>query len=140
MVVVPVFVAIVVFFLLFNNGLGQSPTKAKTLADNSTGNKASTESNYQEQVLIPIKHRYITEYQLPVGCGPNSIIVYNHGIVWTVGSYSHKLYRLDPNTNKIQQYQIPVENDTRDRMSWSMLEDNEGFIWFGQWFGCIMAV
>ncbi|MGI0061435.1 MAG: virginiamycin B lyase family protein, partial [Nitrosotalea sp.] len=132
MMVVAVFIVAVALLLLFNSRLEEPPIKTKTLVENSTGNKESTEINYQEQTLIPIKHKYITEYQLPSKSGPNSMLVDDHGIVWTVGSYSHKLYMLDPNTNKMQSYQIPGEDDTRDRMSWSMLKDNEGFIWFGQ--------
>lgn len=82
-------------------------------------------------VVKPAITPYITEYSLPNGTKPNSILVDRDGMVWTVGSLSNKLYRLDPRTNQLQQYQIPKENGGGS-MSWSMMQDNEGFIWFAQ--------
>lgn len=78
---------------------------------------------------VPIRGTYVTLYHLPNGTAPNSILVDKDGIVWCVGSKMHDLFRFDPNTNSLEEYDIPGENDGTDyRMSWSMVQDNEGNI------------
>lgn len=81
----------------------------------------------------PIRGTYVTLYPLPNGTAPNSILVDKNGIVWCAGSKIHDLFRLDPNTDSLEKYVIPGENGGNNyRMSWSMVQDNEGNIWFSQ--------
>lgn len=80
----------------------------------------------------PIRGTYVTLYPLPNGTGPNSILVDKNGTVWCVGSNIHSLFRLDPKTNSLEEYEIPGENGIGDIMSWSMVQDNDGNIWFSQ--------
>ncbi|MGB6784936.1 MAG: hypothetical protein WBE60_03540 [Nitrosotalea sp.] len=83
--------------------------------------------------IVPIRGTYVTLYPLPNGTAPNSILVDKNGIVWCIGSKIHDLFRFDPNTNSLEEYYIPGENDNNNyKMSWSMVQDNEGNIWFSQ--------
>ncbi|MGI0101497.1 MAG: hypothetical protein ACREA7_02755 [Nitrosotalea sp.] len=93
-----------------------------------------TDSNLPNVVsVVPIKGTYVTLYPLPNGTEPNSILVDKNGIVWSVGTKIQDLFRLDPNTNSLEEYAIPGEHDGVDyRMSWSMVQDDEGNIWFSQ--------
>lgn len=85
--------------------------------------------------ITPERGRYITLYQLPNGTAPNSLLVDSGGNVWVTGSRLHDLFCLDPASGILSTYQIPGENDTAYKMSWSMAEDNEGGIWFAQTSG-----
>lgn len=83
--------------------------------------------------IVPIRGTYVTLYPLPNGTAPNSILVDKEGAIWSVGSKIHDLFRFDPNTNVLKEYEIPGEQDNNNyRMSWSMVQDNEGNIWFSQ--------
>lgn len=110
-------------------------TERETSTNSSTQNSVPSGKISTKQIISfvkPIETPYITEYPLPNGTGPNSILVDREGIVWTVGSTLHVLFRFNPKTGELQQYQIPGESGNDDRMSWSMLEDKEGFVWFSQ--------
>ncbi|MGQ0637767.1 MAG: Vgb family protein [Nitrososphaerota archaeon] len=61
-----------------------------------------------------------------------------NGIVWTAGSRSHILLSFDPEDGQIKStYPIRKESSSDvmkggSLMAWSMVEDNDGFIWFSQ--------
>jgi streptogramin lyase len=111
-------------------------TEAKNKENNTNSNQLpyKADSNLPSVLsTVPIRGTYVTLYHLPNGTAPNSILVDKDGIVWCVGSKMHDLFRFDPNTNSLEEYDIPGENDGNDyRMSWSMVQDNEGNIWFSQ--------
>jgi len=93
----------------------------------------ATNVGMSNSTAISLKTRYVTEYSLPNGTGPNGILVDRNGLVWTAGSLSHKLYSLNETSGDLRLYQIPGEEEKRgDYMVWSMIEDNDGSIWFSQ--------
>jgi sugar lactone lactonase YvrE len=79
---------------------------------------------------------------MPNGTWPNSILVARNGIVWTVGTKSHTLISFDPKQGKIKssypiitsEEKIHTKNNTQSnqgfQMVWSIVEDNDGSIWF----------
>ena len=88
-----------------------------------------------------IKHidsPYVKEYSLPNGTWPNGILVDRNGMVWTAGSRSHILLSFDPVDGQIKSVYPIKEESSSDVMKggslmvWSMIEDNDGFIWFSQ--------
>ena len=91
-------------------------------------------------VVEPISSPYITEYLLPKGTWPSAILVDKNGIIWTVGAKSHTLFSFDQKKGEFKSYPIseergPDNNGSSDKnslMSWTMVEDNDGFIWFSQ--------
>ncbi|MBI3842088.1 MAG: hypothetical protein HY295_02915 [Thaumarchaeota archaeon] len=93
----------------------------------------ATNVGMSNNTAISLKTMYVTEYSLPNGTGPNGILVDRNGLVWTAGSLSHKLYSLNETSGELRLYQIPGEEEKRaDYMVWSMIEDNDGSIWFSQ--------
>jgi streptogramin lyase len=80
---------------------------------------------------------YVKEYSLPVGTLPNGIIVDKNGIIWIAGSKINSLFRFDTNQGKLIPYPITnknLQNQTTNGsfMVWSILQDNDGYIWFSQ--------
>jgi streptogramin lyase len=80
---------------------------------------------------------YVKEYSLPVGTWPNGILVDKNGIIWIAGSKIDSLFRFDTNQGKIESYPIVDENSQNfttngSLMVWTMLQDNDGYIWFSQ--------
>jgi|GEM_PF-463322 len=85
---------------------------------------------------------YVKEYSLPNGTWPNSILVARNGIVWTVGTKSNTLISFDPKQSKVMAaYPIitPEESSKTNNQSnlgfhmvWTIVEDNDGSIWFPQ--------
>lgn len=83
---------------------------------------------------------YVKEYSLPPRTWPNGILVDTNGMVWTAGSISHSLFMFDPKQEQIKSFPIKETNNTQDNdsskdrslMVWTMVEDNDGFIWFSQ--------
>ncbi|VVC05290.1 Virginiamycin B lyase [uncultured archaeon] len=80
---------------------------------------------------------YINEYSLPVGTWPNGILVDKNGIIWIAGSKTDSLFRFDTNQGKILSYPIKDKNSQNyttnsSFMVWTMLQDNDGYIWFSQ--------
>lgn len=108
----------------------------KSLIDNHAAELpiVTTHDNVSENIPIPIKNSYVTVFSLPNGTGPNGILADKNGLVWTSGSFSHTLIRLDPKDGVLKSYAIP-ENKHGQTMVWSMAEDNNGFIWFSQFGG-----
>ncbi|MGI0083004.1 MAG: two-component regulator propeller domain-containing protein, partial [Nitrosopumilaceae archaeon] len=84
-----------------------------------------------------INSPYVKEYSLPNGMWPNGILVDRNGMVWTAGSRSHILLNFDPNDGQIKTV-YPIKEESSDVMKggslmvWSIVEDNDGFIWFSQ--------
>lgn len=76
---------------------------------------------------------YIKEYDLPNGSAPNGIVVDKDGFVWVVGSNS-RLYKFDPVQSKIDSVYVIGDDDEAKPtlMGWTIIEDNEGFLWFSQ--------
>ncbi|TLX67266.1 MAG: hypothetical protein E6L02_03305 [Thaumarchaeota archaeon] len=80
---------------------------------------------------------YVKEYSLPAGTWPNGILVDKNGTVWVAGSKINSLFRFDPIHEKIQSYPIEDNNSQdnktgRSLMVWTILQDNDGLIWFSQ--------
>ena len=93
-----------------------------------------------KSVVEPISSPYITEYSLPKGTWPSAILVDKNGIIWTVGAKSHILFSFDQKKGEFKSYPISEDkasgnNESLDKsslMAWTMIEDNDGFIWFSQ--------
>ena len=87
-----------------------------------------------------IDTQYVAEYSLPKDTWPNAILVDGNGIVWTAGSRSHTLISFDPKQGQIKSFYPITEDKTLNNdatkgvsfMTWTMVEDNDGFIWFSQ--------
>ncbi|MEX0763669.1 MAG: hypothetical protein WEC35_03960 [Nitrosopumilaceae archaeon] len=85
-----------------------------------------------------IDSQYVKEYSLPNGTWPNGILVGRDGMVWTAGSRSHTLLSFDPEDGQIKSAYPIKEESSSDVMKggslmvWSMVEGNDGFIWFSQ--------
>jgi len=80
---------------------------------------------------------YVKEYSLPDGTWPNGILVDKTGAVWVAGSKINSLFRFDPKDEKIESFEIgdnnlQNNNTGRSFMVWTMLQDNDGLIWFSQ--------
>jgi len=87
--------------------------------------------------IIAFNTPYIKEYSLPNGTWPNAILVDKNGIVWTLGSKLHMLFKFDPKKESIISSYPIIANSTDERpksslMSWTMVQDNGGFIWFSR--------
>jgi virginiamycin B lyase len=145
-VLTAVLIVCVILVSTFNNKREESQNilDGKTFA---LGGKIGNESNKIDTILIlnkstHISTPYIKEYSMPNGTWPNGILVSKKtGMVWTVGTKSHTLLSFDPKQGKIRSiYFIPenrniITNNNNDHnilMTWSMLEDNNGSIWFSQ--------
>ena len=112
----------------------------------TTNNEESDESDSQSKLTpfvnttTTINSPYVKEYSLPAGTWPNAILVDRNGMVWTAGSRSHTLISFDPTQGQIESsYPITEEKTFNDDvtkeislMVWTMVEDNDGFIWFSQ--------
>jgi streptogramin lyase len=91
-------------------------------------------SNEKTSAKSPI-NPYVKEYSLPHGTWPNGILVDKKGSVWVAGSQIHKLFKFDPKQEKIvETFQLETQDEPSgvSRMVWTMVEDNEGMIWFSQ--------
>lgn len=80
---------------------------------------------------------FIKEYSLPVGTWPNGMLVDKNGAVWIAGSKINSLFKFDTATEKIESFPITdetFENQTSNGslMVWTILQDNDGHIWFSQ--------
>lgn len=124
--------SIVVIAVLFNN-LNQTSMENKKYLDNNTLNESTVQNNRISENIPDsiLKSKYVTTYSLPNGTGPNGILADRNGLVWTSGSYSQKLFRLDPKDGDLRSYPIPEEKHS-GTMVWSMIEDKDGNIWFSQ--------
>lgn len=124
--------SIVVIIVLFNN-LNQTSMENKKYLDNNTVNESTVRNNsISENIPDSIfKSKYVTTYSLPNGTGPNGILADRNGLVWTSGSSSQKLFRLDPKDGDLRSYPMPEEKHS-GTMVWSMIEDKDGNIWFSQ--------
>ena len=95
-----------------------------------------SERDIHNESVMAFDTPYIKEYSLPNGTGPNAILVDNSGMVWTVGSTLHMLFKFDPKKELV--YSYPIQARSMDRepdrplMSWTMLQDKDGFIWFSR--------
>ena len=90
-------------------------------------------NNNLNQTINP----YVKEYSLPVGAWPNGILVDKNGIIWIAGSKIDSLFRFDTGQGKIESYPIRDKNSQNyttngSLMVWTMLQDNDGYIWFSQ--------
>ncbi|MHB8603086.1 MAG: Vgb family protein [Nitrosotalea sp.] len=133
-IVVPI-ILIAVAIILFNNSETQTTTENKKTSEEKSSNEltiATQNNNISKNIPDFIfKSKYVTTYSLPNGTGPNGILVDSNGLVWTSGSSSHALFRLDPNDGNLTGYPIPEEK-YGSTMVWSMVEDKDGNIWFSQ--------
>jgi streptogramin lyase len=103
----------------------------------SRTSEKNTDDSLRQSHIETQNSSYIKEYSLPVGTGPNGILVDKNGIVWIAGSKTNSLFRFDPNQEKTVSYKIQDENSQNHTtngsfMVWSMLQDNNGYVWFSQ--------
>jgi streptogramin lyase len=118
--------AISIFVIIIDIQIYQIDSNKKT-NQNSEEQKATAEDQH---TLTPRKTPYLTLYSLPTGSAPNSILVDKDGMVWVTSSKFKTLYRLDPENNTMKKYQSTQVD--LGYMSWAMIQDNSGFIWFSQ--------
>ncbi len=111
-------------------------TSDKKLNDKNLQNELTT---FVNATITRINTLYVKEYSLPAGTWPNAILVDRNGMVWTAGSRSHTLISFDPKQGQIKSlYPITEDKTFNDvtkessLMVWTMVEDNDGFIWFSQ--------
>ena len=128
-------ILIAVAIILFNNSETQTITESKKTFEEKPSNEliAATQNNSISQNIpdVIFKSKYVTTYSFQNGTGPNGILVDDNGLVWTSGSFSHVLFRLDPSDGNLTGYQIPEEKHG-STMVWSMVEDKDRNIWFSQ--------
>ncbi|MDE1845315.1 MAG: hypothetical protein KGI10_08320 [Thaumarchaeota archaeon] len=133
-IVVPI-ILIAVAIALFNNSETQTTAENKKTFEKKSSNELTTATqNNNISKNIPdfiFKSKYVTTYSLPNRTGPNGILVDSNNLVWTSGSFSHALLRLDPNDGNLTGYPIPEEKQS-NTMVWSMVEDSDRNIWFSQ--------
>lgn len=128
---------IAVLFVLGDYIKLQDITSDKKFNDKNLQNELTT---FVNATITRINTLYVKEYSLPAGTWPNAILVDRNGMVWTAGSRSHTLISFDPKQGQIKSsYPITedktLNNDARKGvsfMTWTMVEDNDGFIWFSQ--------
>lgn len=129
-IAVVLIVAVVSLIVMLSNDLHLGTVKE--YGTNTKSKSVTNKESFASTTVTPMTQTYITLFHLPNGTAPNSILVDKNEIVWCTGSKIHDLFRLDPKKNSLQRYEIPGENNARDQMSWSMVQDNEGNIWFSQ--------
>ncbi|MHA7733792.1 Vgb family protein [Nitrosopumilus sp. S6] len=95
-------------------------------------------SNSNNQNQLDYSDFYIKEYSLPDGTFPNSIISNKEGFVFVTGSQIHSLFKFHPDQETFVS-SFDIKNDMSQNesgnfplMSWSMIEDQDGMIWFSQ--------
>jgi len=101
-------------------------------SEKNTGSSLSQSDNENQN-----NNPYVREYSLPVGAWPNGVLVDKNGIIWIAGSKTDSLFRFDINQGKISSYPIREENSqsyttNRSFMVWTILQNNDGLIWFSQ--------
>ncbi len=128
-IIIAIAVSITIVILLYDNFENNMENKNSIKPSDSTSNK--TLANIQTSIF---KSRYVTVYSLANGTGPNGILVDREGMVWTSGSSSNSLFRLDPSNNTLESYSIPSERHGKT-MVWTMVQDKDGFLWFSQFSG-----
>ncbi len=80
------------------------------------------------------KNPYLKEFSIPSNSFPNALLVDKEGTVW-ITSKTSTLFSLNPFTNLIKKYDLKQENgqiESNSTTVWSMMQDNEGKIWFSQ--------
>ncbi len=130
-----IFVTIAVVMVAFSNILPRLDNNRNNFGNSENKSNSTTEGGSLGIATVSAVTPYVTEYLLPNGTAPNSILVDRNGMVWTVGS-TGILIELDPENGHLTSYQIPEDSGKGDMMSWSMVEDKENFIWFAQ-FGSV---
>lgn len=133
--IVVISAVLIVMLIAFVNYIGIETSNNKKDGDKNLDYKLA-----QKGSTTYIDTPYVREYSLPHGTWPNAILVGRNGMVWTAGSISHTLISFDPKQEQIKSsYQIKdanaIENDVSKQvslMSWTMVEDNDGMIWFSQ--------
>jgi streptogramin lyase len=126
-----VIISIVTIGILFVNLETRSTVENKKPVSDLPTSALQNSSISENVSYSSFKSKYVTTYSLPNGTGPNGILVDNNGLVWTSGSSSHSLFRLDFENGKLRSYPIPEEKRGQT-MVWSMVEDKDGNIWFSQ--------
>lgn len=129
--------SVAVLVILVDNIERQEISNNKKPSDEGS---QSTLTPFVDTTVTSISSPYVKEYSLPVGTWPNAILVDRSGIGWTAGSRSHTLISFDPKQGQIESsYPITEEKTFNDDvtkeislMVWTMVEDNDGFIWFSQ--------
>ena len=132
-------ISIAIVTILFNNFEIQTTIENKKTFEEKPTDKLATitiqNNNIPTNIQTNIsKSKYVTVYSLVNGTGPNGILVDKDGMIWTSGSSLHSLFRLDPRDNTLRSYAIPVERHG-STMVWTMVQDNDGALWFSQFGG-----
>lgn len=117
-----VFVSLTILFFASN-------TRSQVSSENNLTTKANS--------VIALSSPYIKEYSLTNGAWPNAILVDKNGIVWTLGSRLHMLFKFDPKKESIVS-SYPITTSSQDEepegslMAWTIVQDNDGFLWFSR--------
>lgn len=118
LVVIPLVVTVGLFIIFYGGEIiSQQPTLE---------NKTSK--------IPQVKNSYIKEYSLPTGTAPNAILADDNGIVWIIGSNSD-LVKFDSKKEQIESlYKIKENSEAKKGllMTWTMLKDEDGFLWFSR--------
>lgn len=134
-IIASVVISIVVFSILFSNLVTRSTIENEKPVEKPVNDLSTSDlqnNSIPENISYSIfKSKYVTTFSLPNGTGPNGILADDNGLVWTSGSSSHSLFRLDFKDDKLRSYPIP-EKKHWQTMVWSMVEDKDGNIWFSQ--------
>ncbi len=146
----PRFLLLSLMILLFIGSyfsvLDNYDTNALSLPTSATNNPSNDPTaNLQTQVgkSIQVLHTpYVKEYSIPNGTWPNGLLVDSNGTVWTVGTRSQNLLKVDPRNGQVLNV-YPLKNQdsvsnnriksrTGVMMVWAMVEGKDGSIWFSQ--------
>jgi len=137
---------ILLFIGSYFSVLDNYDTNALSLPTSATNNPSNDPTaNLQTQVgkSIQVLHTpYVKEYSIPNGTWPNGLLVDSNGTVWTVGTRSQNLLKVDPRNGQVLNV-YPLKNQdsvsnnriksrTGVMMVWAMVEGKDGSIWFSQ--------
>jgi len=96
---------ILLFIGSYFSVLDNYDTNALSLPTSATNNPSNDPTaNLQTQVgkSIQVLHTpYVKEYSIPNGTWPNGLLVDSNGTVWTVGTRSQNLLKVDPRNGQV---------------------------------------
>src|SRR5712692_3704634 len=124
-------IAFIVFFIITT----ESQSSNKKPAYNAIEDNGSSSNKSRNVAITQFTSPYIKEYSLAEKTWPNAILADKSGTIWTIGSKSHTLIKLDPKNGTISSYLITEDKNEPSKgslMAWTMMQDNDGVIWFSR--------
>jgi len=127
----------IAFIIFFTTVVTELQSSNKKPAYNAIEENGSSSNKLRNIAITQFTTPYIKEYSLAENTWPNAILADKNGTVWTIGSRSHTLIKLDPRQGITSSYLITGDS-TEDELSksslmaWTMIQDNGSKIWFSR--------